>query len=195
MTIDGAAERERAPRLEQLGTRLRASRRTHGLTMREVAARTGISQPFLSQIERGQAAPSLTTMFTLAELYGVTPEMLLADDVPDVVDVIRSTETPMYRVTDDEHSAHRRALIDGSVMTVSEYLAEPGDELGGFYESKGVEFINVLEGGLIVEIEDAPPHHLRAGDSIRYPSHMRHRWKQDGPVRTRFVHVITGQDS
>jgi transcriptional regulator with XRE-family HTH domain len=40
-----------------VGAATRARREAAGLSMRDLAARSGVSQPFLSQIENGQASP------------------------------------------------------------------------------------------------------------------------------------------
>ena len=54
---------------ERLGARIRHHRRQLGLTLVEVAGQAGISQPFLSQIERGKAAPSMATLEGLSLIH------------------------------------------------------------------------------------------------------------------------------
>src|SRR5262249_62401927 len=66
----------RAPRI---GDRLRAERRRSGLTLREAAAKTGISVSFLSAVERGISGVSISTLHPLVKLYGVTVQGLLAE--------------------------------------------------------------------------------------------------------------------
>jgi transcriptional regulator with XRE-family HTH domain len=56
----------RQPALEKLGTLLRAERLAKGLSLRELAARTGVSNAYLSELERGRHEPSLSVLRAIA---------------------------------------------------------------------------------------------------------------------------------
>jgi transcriptional regulator with XRE-family HTH domain len=60
------------------GQYLRSQRQLAQLSLRQLAQLTRISNPYLSQIERGLHQPSVTIIKTLAEALGVAPEDLLA---------------------------------------------------------------------------------------------------------------------
>jgi transcriptional regulator with XRE-family HTH domain len=62
----------------ELGRRISALRKERGLTMVALAARTELSQPFLSQIERGRARPSMPSLHRLASALGTTTPALLS---------------------------------------------------------------------------------------------------------------------
>src|SRR5438034_10660150 len=78
-----AAESTGAKRLRDLtadfqdgvGQRLRAERERHGLSLRELARRLGISPSALSQIETGKSRPSVGT------LYAIVTELRMSMDV------------------------------------------------------------------------------------------------------------------
>lgn len=57
---------------ELLGGRLRAIRMEQGLTLRALAARADISPSMLSQVETGKIHPSVTTLYSLVSLLGVS---------------------------------------------------------------------------------------------------------------------------
>lgn len=61
----------------QLGDELRRLRTDQGLSLRALAAKTGISNPYLSQIERGEKTPSPRILRALATPLGVTEAHLL----------------------------------------------------------------------------------------------------------------------
>jgi transcriptional regulator with XRE-family HTH domain len=62
-----------------LGVHLRALRESRRLTLRNVQSQTGISNGYLSLIERGRRPrPSATILGRLAKCYGVPPDELLA---------------------------------------------------------------------------------------------------------------------
>lgn len=73
------------PLLAALGRRVRALRKARGWSRKDLAARTGISERFLADVEGGAANPSLLRLQELAQAFGVEPAALLqaqADDTP-----------------------------------------------------------------------------------------------------------------
>ena len=61
-----------------VGELIRRQRELAELSMRQVAAMAGISNPYLSQIEHGLRAPSADVLETIAATLGVPAEMLRA---------------------------------------------------------------------------------------------------------------------
>jgi transcriptional regulator with XRE-family HTH domain len=59
-----------------VGEIIRRQRELADLSMRQVAAMAGISNPYLSQIEHGLRAPSEAVLETIAATLGVSPETL-----------------------------------------------------------------------------------------------------------------------
>jgi transcriptional regulator with XRE-family HTH domain len=59
-----------------IGDLIRRQRELAELSMRQVAAMAGISNPYLSQIEHGLRAPSEAVLDTIAATLGVSPEAL-----------------------------------------------------------------------------------------------------------------------
>jgi transcriptional regulator with XRE-family HTH domain len=100
-----------------LGAFIRAQRQQAELTLRELAARTNVSNPYLSQIERGLHEPSVRVLKAIAGALNLSAETLLtqaglfeADDddttkpeVPTVIDAVQADP----RLNDDQ----RRALL------------------------------------------------------------------------------------
>jgi transcriptional regulator with XRE-family HTH domain len=64
--------------LEVLGAAIRAERVTAGLSLRDLAERTKVSNAYLSQIERGLHEPSLSVLSAIARALDVSLEALLA---------------------------------------------------------------------------------------------------------------------
>jgi transcriptional regulator with XRE-family HTH domain len=64
--------------LERLGRIIRAQRRQAELSLRELAARTNVSNPYLSQIERGLHEPSVRVLRSIARALNISAETLLA---------------------------------------------------------------------------------------------------------------------
>jgi transcriptional regulator with XRE-family HTH domain len=64
--------------LQALGALIRAQRQSAGLSLRELAERTNVSNAYLSQLERGRHEPSLTVLKAVADALGVPLAALLS---------------------------------------------------------------------------------------------------------------------
>ena len=84
--------------LETLGALLRAERLAKGLSLRELAARTGVSNAYLSELERGRHEPSLSILAAIASaLEAPLGPMLVRAGVLDDQDRPVDTELAIER--------------------------------------------------------------------------------------------------
>lgn len=108
MDLDDAARKQ----LESLGSFIRERRKQAQYSLRELADRANVSNPYLSQIERGLHTPSVRVLKAIAAALNVSAESLLvqagllessSDQAPgpSVEDAIRADP----RITDDQKSA------------------------------------------------------------------------------------------
>lgn len=181
--------------LARLGARIRHHRQQLGLTLVEVAGQAGISQPFLSQIERGKAAPSMSTLEGLAHALGTTQAHLLeaVDSVdstsgpPDGpaggpaaaadghVDVRRASEGAVLTRAEGTVGGHTRLLPGGPNDTQFLEFVETNHVPGRFFEHPGREWVYVTRGTVLLEVGDSLSR-LEAGDVARYDGTLPHRW-------------------
>jgi transcriptional regulator with XRE-family HTH domain len=84
MAPDEASKEPIGTALEQVGPRLRTVREQRGMTLTEVAHRTGVSKSTLSRLENGQRKPSLELLLPLAQIYRVPLDDLVG--APEVGD-------------------------------------------------------------------------------------------------------------
>lgn len=68
---------EKQDRLAAVGPRLRQLRRRHGLTLADLAERTGVNESTLSRLEGGTRKPTLEILLPLAEIYAVPLDELV----------------------------------------------------------------------------------------------------------------------
>jgi transcriptional regulator with XRE-family HTH domain len=104
--------------LDALGALIRAQRVTAGLSLRELAERTKVSNAYLSQIERGLHEPSISVLGAIAAALDVSLEALLARAgllVPEGADeraagaLVRDTEAAI--LGDPELSEAQRVAL------------------------------------------------------------------------------------
>lgn len=62
-----------------VGARIRALRARHGLTLRDVEARSGFSATHVSEIERGRTSPTIPVLVGIADALGVDPNVLVTE--------------------------------------------------------------------------------------------------------------------
>jgi transcriptional regulator with XRE-family HTH domain len=77
MNVAGSRDNVRS-QFGALGEFIRTQRHLANMSLRELAARTDISNPYLSQIERGLHEPSVRVLKSLANALNVSAETLLA---------------------------------------------------------------------------------------------------------------------
>src|SRR4051794_20354295 len=75
-----------------VGARVKALREASGLSLREFAARSGVSAPMLSQVERGETSPTLTVAVRIAAGLELRLSQLLRLDEGGSVTVVRASE-------------------------------------------------------------------------------------------------------
>jgi transcriptional regulator with XRE-family HTH domain len=77
---DGSQSVEKIIDPVELGDRLRAKRRSKGLSIREVAQEIGVSAPTLSRVERGHHLPERNNLLRIARWAGVRIDPVLHTD-------------------------------------------------------------------------------------------------------------------
>jgi transcriptional regulator with XRE-family HTH domain len=189
-----------------LGRRLRAERLGQGMGLREMARRVGISASALSQIETGKAQPSVSKLFDIVNLLGVSVDGLLAGhDGPQVV-VGRGHEgffslqrAGEHETLELESGVHWRRLTAGSLPGV-EFLHvsyAPGacsSRDGAFMRHAGQELGYVLSGRLAVDV-GFDSYQLGPGDSISFPAPTPHRLSNPGTEPATAVWCVLGRHS
>jgi transcriptional regulator with XRE-family HTH domain len=176
----------------RLGEAIRGRRRQLGMTLVEVAASAGLSHPFLSQLERGLARPSMRSLTAIAATLGTTAQALMAGaELPaapgaDPVSVVRSADGEFTPV--DSPGGYVRPLVRGErAMLPVEFNGAPRD-YDEYYRHDGDEFVYVVKGLIEVDIE-GELHTAAAGDSVYYAGGLSHRWRSISDTQVQLVVV------
>jgi transcriptional regulator with XRE-family HTH domain len=159
----------------RLGQRIRALRHAAGLTLVQLAAATDLSHSFLSQVERGRARLSMSSLFRVATTLGTTQQILLAEATAP-----STGSTSVLRRTDDASASAGggtvRALAPAGDRPFDplEYAGTSRD-LGPYWAHDEDEFAYVVEGRVLLDL-DGSLDQVAAGDSAFYRGGTRHRW-------------------
>lgn len=175
----------------QIGAGLRRARRRKGLTLREVAESTGVTESFLSQVERDVASPSIATLRRIATALGLSIGEIL-DEAGPHGQLVRAADRRI--VTYPGLDARDEFLTDGAGARLQVILSVigPGGGTGAeaYAHESDEECLVVLEGRLDLWVGDEQ-YRLERGDAIRYSSRIPHRNENPGPEPARVLFVLT----
>src|ERR1700761_8484465 len=96
---------------ESLGARVRALREAMDLSLRELAVRSGVSAPMLSQVERGETSPTLQIAGRIAAGLELRLSQLLRLDESGAVPVVRSRERRQGPTHPSRARGHRYEIL------------------------------------------------------------------------------------
>jgi len=214
MTNDSAAgPAPRSPAatalVDGIGRRVAAHRERRGLRVAEFAREVGVSPSLISQIERGQARPSVSTLFAMAQALDVPVDAFFREQ-PGGAGHTRSDAHPLQDTTvpDGERPyvvrrGDRAAIdIEGGVrwerltprtlphLDFMELVYGPHAQSNpSLYTHPGSEMVLVTAGLLEISV-GFERYRLEAGDSMHFPSSMPHQYVNPTGETTRAVTVI-----
>lgn len=182
----------------QLGSKIRELRLKKNYTLQDVAAKTGLSKPFLSQIENDHVVPPVATLLRLARALNVNLAHFFQDEVgSDKIAITRHNE----RIRVEKRPHHRKGEVNYVYETLEtkktnkqmepflvEFPVQDSSEMV-FMNHDGEEFLHVLEGTLefrsVSRVEV-----LESGDSIYFESDLSHSFRCLGEKAARAIVVV-----
>jgi transcriptional regulator with XRE-family HTH domain len=179
--------------IQVMGRRIRRLRLESGFTLEEAADRAGCTPGFLSQVERNQAAPSISMLYSIAGALGVRVTHFFPRTLAGTK-VVRAGEREVFRFEGSSivYSLLSRQFPERQLESLLVRMepfdgALPADE---FRSHPGEEFAYVLEGMLRIRIADTV-HDLNPGDSVHFQSTVQHRLENPGDDPMVAVWVLT----
>jgi transcriptional regulator with XRE-family HTH domain len=194
------------PDYPEIGEHLRARRHERGLSLRELADRLGVSPSLISQIERGRANPSVSTLYQIVAELDVSLDELLFND--------RRGQEVQERLPPDQAGPIQRRdrrkrirLASGVIWERLTTTSEPGVEflyvvyeVGGasspesaYQRHSGHEWGYVLSGTLQVTV-GFREYLLEPGDSLSLESSTPHRLANAGDTPVHAIWFVLGRD-
>ena len=186
-----SAATDRAPVEVDLGARIRSLRVARGETLRKLAAQAGVTESFLSQVERGVASPSIASVQRIARALGTSiAELFAADDRAGIVVRAADRRRVVYQGLGAVDEFLTRAT-DGRLQVIMSAI-QPGGGTGdeAYTHDSDEEVVVVLEG--VLDLWVGPEHYrLESGDAVTHSSRVPHRNTNPGPGVARVLFCIT----
>jgi transcriptional regulator with XRE-family HTH domain len=184
----------------EVGRKIRVRRLQAGLTLQRLASTVGVSQSLISQVERGLASPSITTLRRIAAALDVPiAALFLGDDVASYGETDRLGRRLVVRRAERKRLHVPRSKIGYELLTPDlnrkvEFLRiqyEPGSMTHPAPMSHpGEENAVCLEGSVVVTI-DGHDFVLNEGDSISFDSGRPHQVENRTDKRAVLISAIT----
>jgi XRE family transcriptional regulator, regulator of sulfur utilization len=176
-----------------VGARVRALREAMDLSLRDLAERSGVSAPMLSQVERGDTSPTLAVAERIAAGLELSLSQLLRLDEADGVSVVRASE----RRTAGRRGHRYEVLtppLPGQRAEVSLHTLKPEATTGGpddppMHEPGSRETAVVAEGRLRL-VYGGVEYELGEGDTVTFDSDLPHHFENPGHEPARFYAIV-----
>jgi XRE family transcriptional regulator, regulator of sulfur utilization len=178
-----------------VGGRIRSLREGMQLSLRDLAERSGVSAPMLSQVERGETSPTLAIAERIADGLELTLSQLLRLDESDGVSVVRRTDRRKGGARGRGHSYEvLTPAMPGQRAEVSLHVLQPGAATGGpddppMHEPGARETAVVQEGRLRL-LCGGVAHDLKEGDAVTFDADLPHHFENPGENDARFYAVV-----
>ena len=182
------------PVIAAVGPRVRALREAEGLSLRDLATRSGVSAPMLSQVERGETSPTLQIAGRIAAGLQLRLSQLLRLDEQGTVTIVRTAERRAGGA-----GGHRYEVLSpplpGQRAEVSRHTLAPGAATGGPGDppmhEPGARETAVVEAGLLHLHIDGAEHALAAGDCVTFDADLPHHFENPGEEEAVLLAVVS----
>lgn len=165
----------------RIGARLRACRRSKGMTLDELALTTGLNKSFLSRIEKDAKAPSIATVVKLSRALDMPVALLFGEQTADTdIHLVRTTNRQP-----EEDPVHGYSFVPlspaGSSRRAEAFLMTPPPHFSEatHAEHSGEESLYVITGRIEVKFADRSVA-MAAGDFLQFPGYLVHHVRRIG---------------
>jgi transcriptional regulator with XRE-family HTH domain len=183
-------------RIDPLGPRMRALREAMSLSLRDLAVRSGVGAPMLSQVERGETSPTLHVAARIANGLELSLSQLLRLDEASAVTIVRGDER---RTGPAGASGHRYEILTpplpGQRAELSRHTLAAGAVTGGpgdppMHEPGSRETALVQSGAVVLHCDGAR-HELTAGDCVTFDADLPHHFENPGKREAMLLAVVS----
>jgi len=150
-----------------------------GLTLQELAQRSGVSVSNLSKIERGDVSPSFDVVMRICEGLGIPLEQFVKPGPKTSVSgrktVTRHGQAVPFSSDEYNYWAHASELSRKTMVPLEmKVRARSAEQFGHWSVHAGEEFVYVISGSIEIHTDQYEPFTLEAGDSAYFDSAMKH---------------------
>jgi transcriptional regulator with XRE-family HTH domain len=179
---------------DMVGTKIRAIRTRYHMSLRKLAARSGLNINTLSLVENGKSSPSVSTLQHVATALKVPITAFFeSEPEPKRVVFMRHNQRPHATFESAQIENLGKDLAENAVQPFMVILARWGGSGSRLIVHTGHEFVYCLSGKVLYLIDDIG-YELEPGDSVVFESHLPHRWENLDEGESKMILVIYPAD-
>jgi transcriptional regulator with XRE-family HTH domain len=179
-----------------IGARVKALREAADLSLRDLAARSNVSAPMLSQVERGETSPTLTVASRIAAGLELRLSQLLRLDEGSSVSVVRK---PQRQRGGNTRGGHRFEVLTpglpGQRAELSLHTLAPGGATGAADDppmhEPGSRETALIEQGAVTLLCDGRRYELSEGDCVTFDADLPHHFENPTDEGACFLAVVS----
>jgi len=173
----------------RVGDVIRQLRRQRGLSLRDLAAQSGLSQSFLGAVERGRSDIAVGRLAQVAAVLGHDVASLLGYSLRQTTPVFVQPEEHVT-VERGEGTELRAFRIPGTDLEFMVASFGPRAQFADAVTHAGLDVMYVAEGDLVLVV-DGVDYPLRAGECAVWPSSHAHAVRNDADSPARAIGFAT----
>ncbi len=174
---------------KHVGERIRALRRARSLTLQQVAAQTGLTASFLSQMERNLTGVTLSSLVNVSKALGVPLREIVSQPTQTTPDTHQGERQDYSVESVSLHYERLSTSFPGSCLH-SLKIRMPKGYSSGFESHAGEELLFVLSGSIDYTV-DQKTYHLEHGDSVHIDSLRFHQIANGSDTTTHILWTST----
>ena len=163
----------------KIGHQIKKLRKSQGMTLQTLSAKTGFSLGFLSHLERDLTSPTIAQLQTIADVFGVTIFKLLEEHLPFCPVVRKDSRQALHEAEGKvryERITPPYAQMRGLCLTIHPDNYEEEISWGHNKDEYGI----IVQGSILMEL-DGVEYELHEGDAIYIPAATPHKFHKSSP--------------
>jgi transcriptional regulator with XRE-family HTH domain len=178
-----------------IGPRIKALREAMDLSLRDLAERSGVSAPMLSQVERGETSPTLQVATRIAAGLELRLSQLLRLDEDGAVVVVRAGEGRQGPEAQGHSYEILTPPLPGQRAELSRHVLSGGAVTGGAGDppmhEPGSRETALVESGQVVLVCDGQRHELSEGDCVTFDADLPHHFENPASGQAVLLAVLS----
>jgi transcriptional regulator with XRE-family HTH domain len=182
-----------APAAASPGPSIRRIRRSKDVTLLELARQTGLSEGFISQVERQKANPSFSSLMRIAGALNVSMSLLLAE-TEEATAAAGLAARPLVVHPSGVYRDRLVTPANAKTIQVIEAVLEPGEgsRVAPYAHADEEECLLMLDGQLELQ-SGQTVYNLQAGESVLIDPGTPHSYRNPGSMPARWLWISATQ--
>ena len=179
--------------LAKIGNILKTRRLEKNMSIRDLSASSDTAASTISQIETGKTSPNLLTLQALCDALDLPVYSLFMVEEISNIRLVRKNEQVSYiRNISSGKPLVEHMITQGQNEMLGAIIDVPaGSDSGAFAHHGGEEFVMVLSGKVVYQIENHRNYVLEVEDTLYYPNYVGHRWENPFDEDAKILIVTT----